>query len=51
MGPDPKWHEMSQALLDIWRGMGWQALTGLAVVVLAWKALDAWGKKRGGKSD
>lgn len=37
--------ETADALLKLWNGMGWQALLGLAVVVLLWKLIGAWGQK------
>lgn len=42
---DPNWKEMADAILRIWSGMAWQALLGVGLVILAWKFLDAWGKK------
>lgn len=46
MNADPKWNEMADALLRVWLGMGWQALLGLAIVVLVWKLIDSWGKRK-----
>ena len=45
MNADPKWAEMADALLRVWNGIGWGASAIFVVAVLAWKGIDAWGKK------
>lgn len=45
MHADPNWGEMADAILRVWRGMGWQAMLGAAVAFLAWRVIEAWGRR------
>ena len=44
--PDPKWSEMADAIIRLWKSVGWQALAGAGVFILAWKFVDSWGKRK-----
>jgi len=45
------WPAAADALIKVVREIGFPAGGVLLVSILLWKAMDAWGKKRSGRSD
>lgn len=42
----PDWPAFADSIVKIWREMGWKALAGGSMVLLAWKYIDSWGKRK-----